>query len=135
MNPRLPAATPEIPVRDLASASDYYKNSLGFTVDWGDADGGIIGISRDHCRMFLTSAAFREQHGNRAPVVIWLNVGSRDDVDALHAEWREKEATILAPPESKPWGLHEFTVADRDGNVLRVFYDFATPARDAREQR
>jgi hypothetical protein len=25
--------------------------------------------------------------------------------------------------------LHEFTVADLDGNLFRVFYDFATPER------
>ena len=30
----------------------------------------------------------------------------------------------------KPWGLHEFTVADPDGNLFRVFYDFATPERE-----
>jgi len=27
----------------------------------------------------------------------------------------------------KSWGLHEFTAADPDGNLFRVFYDFATP--------
>jgi hypothetical protein len=29
----------------------------------------------------------------------------------------------------KPWGLHEFTAADPDGNLFRVFYDFGTPGR------
>jgi hypothetical protein len=33
-------------------------------------------------------------------------------------------------PESKSWGLHEFTAADPDGNLFRVFYDFATPERE-----
>jgi hypothetical protein len=27
----------------------------------------------------------------------------------------------------KSWGLHELTAADLDGNLFRVFYDFATP--------
>ena len=31
----------------------------------------------------------------------------------------------MAMPDSKPWNLHEFTAADADGNLLRVFYDFA----------
>ncbi len=25
----------------------------------------------------------------------------------------------------KPWKLHEFTLADLDGNMFRVFYDFS----------
>ena len=29
-------------------------------------------------------------------------------------------------------GLHEFTAADPDGNLFRVFYDFATPERERR---
>ena len=36
----------------------------------------------------------------------------------------------MSGPESKSWGLHEFTAADLDGNLFRVFYDFATPARE-----
>ena len=32
---------------------------------------------------------------------------------------------IISAPESKPWKLHEFTAADLDGNVFRVFYDFS----------
>lgn len=38
---------------------------------------------------------------------------------------------LSTPPESKPWGLYELMVADLDGNLLRVFYDFETPARAA----
>jgi hypothetical protein len=40
------------------------------------------------------------------------------------------KAKIVSQPESKPWGLHEFTVEDLDGNLFRVFYDFATPERE-----
>jgi hypothetical protein len=36
---------------------------------------------------------------------------------------------IVSGPESKPWGLHEFTAKDPDGNIFRVFYDFATVDR------
>jgi hypothetical protein len=28
--------------------------------------------------------------------------------------------------------LHEFIAADPDGNLFRVFYDFATPERETR---
>ena len=60
MNSEFPAAVPEIPVSDIDKAADYYENNLGFTLDWGGEDGGIAGISRGHCRMFLTNPAFRK---------------------------------------------------------------------------
>jgi len=130
MNAEFPAAVPEIPVSDIAAAVEYYKTRLGFTIDWGDSEGGVAGISQGNCRMFLTNAAFREHYGNNAPVLIWLNLDSKEEVDALHQRWRGNQAKIVSPPESKPWGLHEFTAADPDGNLLRVFYDFGAAERD-----
>ena len=120
-----PGAVPEIPVSDVDSAAAYYKDKLGFSIDWGGNDGGIAGISKGNCRMFLTNRAFREPYGNAAPVLVWLNLNSKQAVDDLYESWRRGEARIVSPPESKPWNLHEFTVADLDGNLFRVFYDFS----------
>ena len=79
--PQLPGAVPEIPVSDVVAAPEYYRDKLGFTIDWGEVDIAL--------------------------------------------------AILLSEPESKPWGLHEFTAADPDGNRFRVFYDFATPERES----
>ena len=62
------------------------------------------------------------------PVLIWLNLNSKEEVDELHKVWSASQARIVAQPESKPWKLHEFTVADLDGNLFRVFYDFSRDA-------
>ncbi|GFE84938.1 hypothetical protein GCM10011487_69380 [Steroidobacter agaridevorans] len=75
--------------------------------------------------MFLTNPAFRLGYGNACPTLLWLNLNSRDEVNRLHADWSRSQAKIVSPPESKPWKLHEFTAADLDGNLFRVFYDFA----------
>ena len=79
--------------------------------------------------MFLTNDAFRARNDNSGPVLIWLNLDSKEEVNELYEQWRTTQTNVVSPPESKPWGLHEFTVADLDGNLLRVFYDFATLAR------
>jgi uncharacterized glyoxalase superfamily protein PhnB len=132
MKAEFPWAVPEIPVSDIDLALEYYSTRLGFDVDWGAAGkDGIAGISKGNCRLFLTNAAFREHYGNAGPVLIWLNLDSKEAVDALHELWRGSQATIISPPASKAWGLHEFTAADRDGNLLRVFHDFATPERES----
>ena len=121
-----PGAVPEIPVDDVDQAAAYYVRNLGFTLDWGGEEGGgIAGISRGHCRMFLTGRGFREMYGNAGPVVIWLNLNSIEEVNELYGLWRDSKAKIVSPPEPKPWKLHEFTAADLDGNLFRVFYDFS----------
>lgn len=125
MKNTFPGAVPEIPVSDINKAIAYYESSLGFNIDWGGADGGIAGVSKGDCRMFLTDPAFRQHYGNAAPVLIWLNLNSKEEVDELHKLWSGSQAPIVAQPESKPWKLYEFTVADLDGNLFRVFYDFS----------
>jgi predicted lactoylglutathione lyase len=125
MKHEFPAAVPEIPVTDMNAALHYYEGKLGFSIDWGGADGGIAGISKGHCRMFLTDGEFREHHGNVPPVMVWLNLDSREEVDELYEIWNSAEARIISPPDSKPWKLHEFTASDLDGNLFRVFYDFS----------
>lgn len=126
MEHAFPGAIPEIPVSDVDVAASYYKNQLGFSFDWGGEDGGIAGISKGSCRLFLTNGAFRKHFGNAAPVLIWLNLDSKQHVDDLYETWSRCQARIVSGPESKPWKLHEFTAADLDGNQLRVFYDFSS---------
>jgi predicted lactoylglutathione lyase len=125
MKHEFPAAVPEIPVTDMDQALDYYRSKLGFSIDWGGAEGGIAGISKGNCRMFLTNRDFRERYGNAPPVMTWLNLESKAEVDELYEIWKAVGARFISPPESKPWKLHEFTVSDLDGNLFRVFYDFS----------
>lgn len=121
----IPKAIPEIPVRDVEKAAEYYADVLGFSFDWGDDQGGIGGISQGECRMFLTNPQFREQYGTAGAVMIWLNLDNKHEVDELYQRWREAGARILAEPEH----LREFRVGDLDGNQLRVFYDFSWELR------
>lgn len=123
-----PGAVPEIPVADMNAALDYYQNKLGFNIDWGGAAGGIAGISKGQCRMFLTDRDFRAPHGNEPPVMTWINLDSKEEVDKLYETWNTAGARMVSSPESKPWKLHEFTVSDLDGNLFRVFYDFSRDA-------
>jgi len=116
MNWEFPAAVPEIPVSDLRKATAYYESNLGFNIDWGRDGGGIAGISKGHCRMFLTDNAFRAHYPTTGTVMVWINLDSREQVEELYALWSTNNAKIVSPPEAKPWGLYEFTVADLDGN-------------------
>jgi uncharacterized glyoxalase superfamily protein PhnB len=120
----IPAPVPEIPADKVDKAVAYYVKALGFTLDWGDDQSGIAGISRGNCRLFITNREFRESYGNTGPILIWLNLESKAEVDELFAEWKAAQAKMLSEPADKPWNLREFMAADLDGNLIRVFYDF-----------
>jgi uncharacterized glyoxalase superfamily protein PhnB len=114
----------------MAVATANYERNLGFSLDWGGGADDLAGVSRDSCRLFLAGPTFRSERGNKSPTLTWLNLDSKAEVDAWHEEWRAREALLVSAPEDKLWGLREFTAADPDGNLFRVFYDFATPERE-----
>jgi len=126
MKLEFPGAVPEIPVSDINAAADYYVNNLGFALDWGGGELGLAGISRGDCRMFLANPDFRKHYGNAGPILIWLNLNSKDEVNELYRLWSSSKAELISEPESKPYGLHEFMAKDLDGNLFRVFHDFGT---------
>lgn len=122
-----PASVPEIPVSNIADALAYYRDALGFGVDWADEALGLAGISRGQCRMFLADSNFRSGYGNAEPIVIWLNLTSNEEVDELYRSWKGSGAIMISEPESKPWYLYEFSATDLDKNKFRVFYSFGPP--------
>ncbi|MEJ0019596.1 MAG: VOC family protein [Acetobacteraceae bacterium] len=126
---QFPSVCPEIPVADLTAALAYYRDRLGFVTDWSDEDLGLAGLSRGGTRMFMTTAPYRSVLGNRGPIVLWLNLSDRAEVDALHAQWAAAGARIADPPTAQPSKLYEFYAQDIDGNYFRVFYDFGWEER------
>jgi len=126
---RFPPACPEIPASELAPALAYYRDSLGFTVDWSDEALGLAGLSQGDCRLFVSSAAYRDGRPPQGESALWLNLSSREEVDALHERWLAAGALIATPVEAKPYQLYEFLAQDLDGNLLRVFYDFGWEER------
>jgi uncharacterized glyoxalase superfamily protein PhnB len=120
-----PSVCPEIPVTDMAAALAYYRDQLGFGIDWSAEDIGLACASRGDTRIFLTTAEYRAHSGVRGPVLLWLNLDNRGQVDALYSQWHAAGATIEAPPELQPYKLYEFFAQDPDGNQFRVFYDTA----------
>ena len=127
---KFPATCPDIPVADLAKALAYWRDSLGFNIDW-TADGiGLACVSRGDTRMFMSNEAFRAPLGVRGPILLWLNLEGRAEIDALHAEWAAAGARLSGPPGPNPGAkLYEFLAEDLDGNYLRVFYDYAWEER------
>ena len=102
MNLEFPGAVPEIPVSDLKKAAAYYESNLAFSIDWGVEGGGIVGISKGHCSMFLTDSIFRANYRNAGPVLVWLNLDSKEQVNPLYGLWSSSNAMFILFNEFPP---------------------------------
>ena len=111
--PMFRAASPILPVCDLAKSLDYYVRVLGFAVDWQDAT-GMASVTRDGCALMLCQ-------GDQGHAGTWVWVGVAD-VDALHETLKARGAIVRHPPSDYPWA-REMQIADLDGNVLRLGSD------------
>lgn len=105
--------SPTIPilrVESLKASQAYFRDRLGFTIEWTDED-DFSGISRGDARFFLCERC----QGRGAS---WSFVFVKD-VDALYAELKGRGAKIQRPPQDERWKLREMHVVDVDGNVIR----------------
>ena len=109
---------PILYVTSLAVSQRYYRDQLGFKIDWTDGDPPDFGaVTRGETQLFMCQRCQGHAGG-------WLWVFT-PDVDKLHTELVRRGAIIRSAPENKPWGVREMQVADPDGNVLRI----ASPLR------
>ncbi len=103
---------PILAVRSLKASQAYYRESLGFKLDWDYGEPPDFGsVSRGDGVLFLCE-------GCQGAGGTWVFLFTRD-VDRLHEEFRRNKAIINMPPTDMPWGLREMQVADLDGNVMR----------------
>src|SRR5438552_16775181 len=101
MSEEFPSAVPEIRVSNVARAAVYYENCLGFHWDWGVE--GMGQVSRGGCRIFLTDNASRGDVSRETPVVIWMNLNDKAEVDELCESWSGSDAQIVEEHESRHW--------------------------------
>ena len=99
-------------VASLRKSQSYYRDALGFEVDWDHGDPPNFGsVSRGPLILFMCE-------GCQGTPGAWAMVFARD-VDALHTEFKERGARIRMAPTDMPWGIRELHVTDPDGNVIR----------------
>ena len=106
---------PELPVADVERAQRYYREVLGFKINWLDASKEIGAVSRAPAVIF-----FRKKQPPFEPAAHWIFAGN---LDATYEEMKSFGAMVIDPLERKPWGLRQFTIADLDGNRFYIHGD------------
>jgi catechol 2,3-dioxygenase-like lactoylglutathione lyase family enzyme len=101
---------PNLPVRDVPAAQEWYREVFGLGINWLWEDNfGSVGEHR--VELFLYES------DDPQPGICSIFV---DDVDAVYERCREHEAEIVSELVLKPWNVREFTVRDPDGNRFRI---------------
>ena len=101
--PMLEQALPHLPVDDVAAAITYYRDVLGFSINYAQDDLGVM--YRDNLTFLLIERT--EAHTGIGSFTAYIK-----NADSLYDEFVSKGADIEAPPVSRPWGLRDFTVID-----------------------
>ena len=101
---------PVLQVRDVAAAVAYYRDRLGFTIDftWEDPP-SYAGVRLDRVQLHLLKS---EAGGGKGVNFVV------DDVDALHRLHAGNGVEVSGPPQDMPWGLRAYDARDLDGNWL-----------------
>jgi len=113
-------AIPVIFVASVAKAAEFFRDQLGFAIDFLHGRPAFYGgVSRDgvvlHLRLLhepVLRAGLREQESLLAAFILVENV------KALFEEYKSKAVPFVATLHTEPWGGPSFTVSDPDGNWI-----------------
>jgi uncharacterized glyoxalase superfamily protein PhnB len=117
--PTLGATTSILRIFDVAKALEFYRDFLGFEVQWEhrfEDDAPLYAeVARDGCVLHLS-----EHHGDASPgSAVRIRV---EDIAALHRELIARNYRFARPGLCEtPWQTREISVTDPFGNRLHFF--------------
>jgi catechol 2,3-dioxygenase-like lactoylglutathione lyase family enzyme len=117
---RLKAAVPVLYVRDVTASAHFYRDRLGFQIDFLHGLPAFYGaVSRDGAGLhlkFVHEAVFGPGRVEEEGLIMaFVPV---DNLKALFAEFQAKGVPIVQAPTKQAWGGTDFHVQDLDGNRI-----------------
>ena len=114
----LTAIAPQFLVDDVSAAIAYYREKLGFGLDFC-SDSFYAGMSRDgiavHLKCAPKSLSDRAHRKQNEHLDAYISVAG---VATLHDELQARGALIIKALEARPWSCIECYVEDPDGYIL-----------------
>ncbi|GJM43124.1 MAG: hypothetical protein DHS20C20_34060 [Ardenticatenaceae bacterium] len=114
-------AEPVLFVHDVQETAVFYRDKLGFHIDffYGDPPnhGGVSRTDWSGSGAVFQLYLVPPEREITPSGYLYIFVGS--NIDQLFAEFEANGVTIRQVPESHPWGLREFMIADNNGHLLR----------------
>ena len=102
-------------VPDLEKSAAYYRDILGFRVEWEEASDWRL-VERDGARIMLGHCP-KDMRPSELGSHNWFGYLEVDDVDALHAEIAARGAAC-SPSKDTHYGMREIVVTTADGHRI-----------------
>jgi uncharacterized glyoxalase superfamily protein PhnB len=108
-------------VRDVRRTLDYYRDALGFHIDFEAGEPLLHARVSSGDREHASAARIRFETAPSSEATVpscylYVHVGS--EIDELFQAYKGKGVDIVMEPKNQPWGLREFEVRDCNGYVL-----------------
>jgi lactoylglutathione lyase len=117
----------EVLVRDLASCTAFYRDTLGLEVQERESTPDSISFRMGNVHFFLLEVSAAAHMVSSEALELSIEGGPRVllaagvvDVDAVYEELKAKGVTFLRPPTDQPWGLRTAYFADPEGNLWEI---------------
>jgi len=114
----LTAIAPQFLVDYLDRAIAYYRDKLGFELDFR-YESFYAAVRRDgiaiHLKCAPKSAGEREHRKENEHLDAYIGVR---DIRGLFSELKMRGARVIKPLEERPWACLDFYVEDADGYIL-----------------
>jgi catechol 2,3-dioxygenase-like lactoylglutathione lyase family enzyme len=114
------AAYPQLFVRDIDAACAFYAQKLGFTTVFKYGRPAFYGqVRRDGATLNLRHVDAPVLDAKTREREVWLSAYVPvTDIDAIFAEYADRDVDFQERLIEKPWGVREFVVRDPDGNLI-----------------
>ena len=117
---RLRGAAPVLYVRDVEAAAAFWRDKLGFSIDFLHGNPAFYGaVSRDdaclHLKFVHAEVFGRGRVEDEGLIMAYVPV---NNISALFAELEARGAAFSQRPTIQAWGGADFHVLDLDGNRI-----------------
>jgi len=112
--PTFKKMSPQLAVADLDASLQFYREKLGFNLDFTYED-FYAGIIKDGHSIHLKCGEIPKDKGKKQDDLEILF--SVDNIEGLYDELLSKSVEIVQPLRDMPYG-REFYIADPDGNII-----------------
>jgi len=115
---RLTGIAPQFLVDDLDRAIAYYRDQLGFALDFV-YQSFYASVTRDgfaiHLKHGPALPAEREHRKQNEHLDAYISVSG---IRGLFSELENRGARVISPLQERPWACLDFCVEDPDGHIL-----------------
>lgn len=114
------SAEPVLNVHDIVATTDFYRDKLGFNVDFLYGNPPThAGVSRGEWTANMVSIQLTKVSAEQDIIpAAHLHIRIGMGLDTLFEQYRDKGVFIVAEPADKPWGMREFSIKDINGHEL-----------------